>query len=568
MVEGIFFEITIVILMATIVSMAMRVLRQPLIIGYIFTGIIAGPMFLDLVESSELLSTLSQIGVAFLLFIVGLNLNLKTLKEVGSVAFLGGLGQVILTFLIGYMLSLGLGFNSTESAYISMALTFSSTIIVIKLLSDKKDLDSLYGKISAGILLVQDLVVIFILMFISAIDRSDSLVALFSGTLTTGTGFVILLIIASYYIMPRVVHFMARSQELLFLFSIAWVMLISTIVYKMGFSIEIGALFAGISLASSPYHYEMSSKVKPLRDFFVVLFFVLLGSQMNIENNVNILIYALIFSLFVLLGKTLIINALMGMLGYHRKVGFSTGLALAQISEFSIILVLVGYNNGVLGQDIVSVITIVGLATIALSAYLFQYSGSIYTKCSPYLKIFERKYLREEFTGKSKNFRIILFGYNRIGFSLTRAFRKIKKSFLVVDFNPDIIKLLKHENSPYKYGDAGDIELLDELGLDKVEMAISTIPDIDTNLLIMGKVREKNKNAVIIITSHQIDDAFRLYEAGADYVIMPHFLGGVHTSTLIEKFGTKVNKFVREKLRHIEELKLRKGIGHEHPRIH
>lgn len=568
MAQNIFFELSIVILIAMVISIVMKMLRQPLIIGYILTGVIAGPFLLNLVKSSDFLVGLSEIGIAFLLFIVGLNLNLKNLKEVGFVSFLVGFGQVGLTFLIGYMVSLNLGFSSIESAFISMALTFSSTIIVVKILSDKKDIDSLYGKITVGILLVQDLVVIFILMFISTSYHSGTIADVLFSVLVKVVALIILLIIASNYVMPRIVHFMAKSQELLFLFSIGWVMIISTLIYKAGLSIEIGALFAGVSLASSPYHYEMGSKIKPLRDFFVIMFFVLLGSQMIFDKG-NIMVVPIIFlSILVLFLKTLIVMMIMGIIGYHRKVGFDTGLSLAQISEFSLVLVLIGYNSGQISRDIVSLVTAVGLITIAISAYLMQYNGSIYRKISKLLVVFEKKRLKDEFLSEHKDYKIILFGYNRIGYSLLKSFRKIKKSFLVIDFNPDVIKLLKEQYAPYKYGDVGDAELLDELNLNKIEMGISTIPDVQTNLLLVSRIREVNANAVVIITCHQIDDAFKLYEAGADYVIMPHFLGGEHTSTLIEKFGTKVNNFIREKYRHIEELKKRKHIGHEHPRIH
>lgn len=568
MAQGIFFELSIVILIAMIISIVMKMLRQPLIIGYILTGVVAGPFFLDLVQSSDFLAGLSEIGIAFLLFIVGLNLNLKTLKEVGFVSFLAGFGQVGFTFIIGYAVSLNLGFSGIESAFISMALTFSSTIIVVKLLSDKKDIDSLYGKITVGILLVQDLVVVFIIMFISTSYHAGTIADVLLSILVKGVALIILLVIVSSYVMPRIIQFMAKSQELLFLFSIGWVMIIATLIYKAGFSIEIGALFAGISLASSPYHYEISSKIKPLRDFFVILFFVLLGSQIIFEGDSNILFPIIFLSIFVLFVKTLIVIMIMGVIGYHRKVGFDTGLSLAQISEFSLVLVLIGYNSGQISRNIVSMITAVGFITIAVSAYLMQYNNKIYKRFSRLLVVFERKALKSEFLSEQKDYKIILFGYNRIGYSLLKSFRKIKKSFLVVDFNPDVIKLLKEQDAPYKYGDVGDGELLEELRLNKIEMGISTIPDVQTNLLLIEKIREANPNAVIIITCHQIDDAFGLYEAGADYVIMPHFLGGEHTSALIEKFGTKVNNFIREKYRHIEELKMRKHIGHEHPKIH
>ncbi|MBI2656273.1 cation:proton antiporter [Candidatus Woesearchaeota archaeon] len=565
MVQSIFFELGIVIAIATLISAIVKFIKQPLIIGYIITGVIIGPVALDLAHSSDTLVAFSQLGVALLLFIVGLNLNFKTLKEVGFVSLAIAIGQVLFTFVIGYVISTLLGFSGTSSLYISTALTFSSTIIIVKLLSDKHDLDSLYGKIAVGILLVQDFIAVLILMLLSSELKSELIGGMIAFTLAKVVGIIIALLLVSSYVLPRILNFVAKSQELLFLFGISWLFALSIALNKIGFSIEIGALFAGISLASSPFHFEIGSRLRPLRDFFIILFFISLGSQM-IFKAANVIIAIAVFSAFVLVSKPLIVMFIMGMMGYKKRVGFSTGIATAQISEFSLILLFLGMNLGHLSQEIVSSVTVVGMITMAGSTYMIMHSDRLYRSLSRHLSIFEIRKLKTGYDNtKHDNFKIVLFGYNRIGYSLLKSFKKLKKKFLIVDYNPEIINMLERQSVPYRYGDASDSELLEELDFHNVELAISTIPSLDTNLLLIEKIRVINKKTIVVMTSHQIDEAFRLYEAGADYVILPHFLGGEHASALIEKFGTNIAKFVKEKIRHIQELNHRKGFGHEHP---
>ena len=567
MAENIFFELSIVLAIATFASMFMKSIKQPLIIGYIISGIIAGPFVLDILGYAETLQIFSQLGVAFLLFIVGLNLNIKNVKEVGFISLVGGIAQIVLTFGLGYMFSYLLGFSHIVSMYTGIGLSFSSTIIAVKILSDKREIDTFHGRIIMGILLLQDLAAAFILVFMASGFSGGSASDMIIFTTAKFLGIVVLMLFVSKYFLKGVLRFIATSQELLFLFGISWVFLVSLLLTRIGFSIEIGALFAGISMASSPFSIEIGNKLKPLRDFFITLFFILLGSQLVITMTSGLILKIIVLSAFVLLIKPLVIMAIMGSLGYKKRVGFLTGISLAQISEFSLIILFVGMNLGHVTQETISLVTFVGLISIAGSTYLKMKSDRLYRQLSPFLGIFERKTLKEEFYAKNDdNFEIMLFGYNRIGFSLVRSFKKMKKNFLVVDYDPEIISLMMKEKIPYRYGDVSDPELLDELDFRNVRLVVSTIPHLESSLLIIEKVKSSNKKTVVVMTSHQIDEAFKLYEAGANYVILPHFLGGVHASVLIEKFGTDMKKFVSEKIRHIGELNERKTVGHEHPK--
>ena len=562
-----FIVLSLILIIAVAVSGFMRLLKQPLIIGYIITGVIVSRYLINITDSSVSISTFAEIGVALLLFLVGLNLNPKMIKEVGKVSIITGVGQVVFTSVIGFGIAVYFGFSVITSAYIAVALTFSSTIIIMKILSDKGDLETLYGRIAIGFLIVQDLIAIFILMAISSVSSGADFTNIALQTVLKGAGLVIFVFLIGVYILPQLTKAVARSQEFLLLFSIAWSLAVASLFLYFKFSIEIGALLAGITLSLSPYRYEISSRMRPLRDFFIVMFFVLIGTQM-VFSDISQYIYPIIaFSAFVLIGNPLIVMVLMGLLGYTKKNSFLAGLTVAQISEFSLILIALGVKLGHLPLEILSLVTAVGIITIAGTTYFITYGSRIYPYLSRYLSIFEKngKKIDEHAYHQDKAYEILLFGHNRIGYDLLESFKKLKKKFLVVDYNPEIVINLAKEGIDCKYGDASDSELLDGLNLNKAKAVISTIPDVDTNLLLINKIKEIKGNPIIVVVAHRIEDALKLYEEGATYVIMPHFLGGKQASFLLEKHGFDINKFLKEKFVHIESLKRRKELGQEHP---
>ncbi len=561
----IFIQLSLLILVALVISFLARIFRQPIIIAYILTGILVSNFFLKIISENETVLTLSQFGVAFLLFMVGLHLNPKVIKEVGFISLVVGIIQIIFTALISFFLASFLGFSFIASVYIALALTFSSTIIITKILSDKQDIDSLYGKISVGILILQDIVVIFILMLLSYFS-ADFTLNISSFSVFYAVLAFVGLIFASIYILPSITKFVARNQELLFLFAIGWCFFLASLFFKLGFSMEIGALLAGMSLSVSPYHIEMASKVRPLRDFFIIIFFILLGLQINITEIQNIIKPALIFSGFVILFKFLVLIIPLGFAGYSKRTGFFTGVSLGQISEFSFILVALGVSLGHISSQILSLITLTGIITIAFSTYMMIYSNKIFPLISKSLSIFEKKKIKEREL-KRKKYDFILFGYNRIGFSILKSLSKLKRNYLVVDFNPETVKKLASKKINCVYGDAEDTEFLQDLRIEKAKLVISTIPDPEINLLILNKIRQSNEKSIVILTAHQISHALKFYNQGTDYVILPHFLGGQYTSKLIEKFRTRKKLYEKEKNKQIENLKERLEEGHEHPRI-
>jgi len=562
MVENIFIQLSLIVVIALVVSMIVRALRQPLIVGYILAGIILGSSFFHLLISVDSIKIFAQMGIAVLLFMVGLHLNPKIIRDVGGVALITGIGQIVFTTVIGFAIARLLGFNNIVSLYISLALSFSSTIVITKLLSDKGDLSSLYGKISVGFLIVQDLIAIAALMFISSMNAG--LGETFSvGKIGIGAGLVFVLFLISVFVFPFVMNRMAKSQELLLLFSIGWALALSSLFSYLGFSIEIGALLAGMTLAVSPYKYEIGAKMKPLRDFFILMFFIVLGSQVSFNGARELLIPTIIFSVFVLIGNPIIMMFIMGRMGYTKRTSFLSGLTVSQISEFSFILIALGISVGHVKQNVLSMTTVIGLVTMALSSYSLMHGNGVYNFFSRYVSIFERKGRKVDETKYyvEEKYDAILFGYNRVGYSFLKSFNFLNKKVLVVDNNPKIVEQLVRKKISCKYGDAEDLEMLDELPLKDASLVISTIPEYETNLILLRKIKRTNPRAIFMAVSHQIDEALRLYDSGATYVITPHFFGGSYVAQLIEKYGFDKSKFIGEGVKEKEDLLKRKREG-------
>lgn len=542
----IFTEITLLIVLAAAMAMLMRFLKQPLIIGHILTGLLVGPTFFGVVQSTETIALLGEFGIVLLLFIVGLGLNPRIIKEVGKTAVLTGGGQVLFTVFLATIMTQMLGYTTTESIYISIGLAFSSTIIILKLLSDKKEQNKLYGKISIGFLLVQDVIVAFALVYASAAGATLGPAEV--GTLVLQGLFVIgIVALLTRFVVLPLGKFLSRSQELLFLFAIAWGFGIGALFYELGFSVEIGALIAGIALANMPYAQEAASRLKPLRDFFLIIFFISLGSRLEIINFTEFIAPALAMSGLVLFGNPLIVMIILGILGYTKRTSFKSGLAVAQISEFSLVFLLLGQRSGQISGDIVATITLVALITIAASTYMITYSDTLYKYLEPYLGIFERKHRRHEHESHGKH-DAVLFGYKKGGGEFVKAFDKIAKNWVVIDYDPDIAEELERKQIPYIYGDATDPELLEEVDLAKVKVVVSTVSDFDTNIQLLRHLEMVNKDAVVICHAETSDQAALLYGYGASYVMMPAFIGSEKVSAFLKR-----NKFSKREFKHYRD---------------
>jgi Kef-type K+ transport system membrane component KefB len=548
-----FLELSLIIGIATGIALIMQYLKQPLILGHILTGILVGPAVLNLIQSREMLDIFSNLGITALLFIVGLSLSPRVMREVGRVSLFAGIGQVLFTTVVGYGIGLIFGFSPIVSVYLAFAFTFSSTIIISKLLSDKKDTHKLYGKISIGMLLVQDIIATIALLLVTATINGGGAMNAFFILIAKMVVIGGLLYLVSAFFLPKLTQTFAQSQEFLFLFSIGWGVGIAALFRICGLSVELGALAAGVSLASSPYHYEISSKMKILRDFFIVMFFVLLGSDLTLGNITMFLWPIIFYSLFILIGNPLIVMIILGVMGYTKKTSFFTGLTVAQISEFSLILLMLAAKAGQLPEGYLALATIVGMITISGSAILILHAESIYNVLAPALTIFERKKTIPD-KEKQETFSTVLFGCHRVGSDFLPSIQKKQSSFLIVDFDPQVIAQLKSKGIFARYGDASDDDFLETLRFERAKLVISTIPDFETNALLLDRYRKLNQKGVIILIAQHVYEAQQLYQDGASYVMMPHHMGGNYVSMLVSKYGADRQVFEIEKMKHLKHL--------------
>ncbi|MDZ7744542.1 MAG: cation:proton antiporter [Candidatus Saccharibacteria bacterium] len=553
MTDHVFTEITLLIAVATGVALIMRALKQPLIIGHILTGLIVGPSILGLVQSPETVGLMGEFGIALLLFIVGLGLNPKIIKEVGKVSLLTGLGQVTFTASFALLLTNALGYGGIESLYIAVALSFSSTIIILKLLNDKKEQNKLYGKISIGFLLVQDVVATLALVVASATSHGGLSLEDLGWLAVKGLLLGLAIFLVARFILKPMTNFLSRSQEMLFLFAIAWGFGVGTLFYELGFSLEVGALIAGIALANLPYAAEVGSRLKPLRDFFLIVFFIALGSRLNLDNFQSYIAPAMAMSSLVLIGNPIIVMTIMGLLGYTKRNSFKAGLTVAQISEFSLIFLLLGQRGGQIDESIVTVITLVALITIAVSTYMITYADGLYNKFERYLTLFERRKVKNNHETKHV-YDVVMFGYKKGGSEFIRVLPTITKRFIVVDYDPEVIDNLSHKNTPYLYGDVTDPELLEELDLTKTKLVISLVSDHATNIFLLRYLEQHNPNSVVICHADSTGEAAELYGLGASYVMMPTYIGSEKISSFIKRNGFNKTEFKHHREKHIQYL--------------
>jgi predicted Kef-type K+ transport protein len=534
-----FTEMAALLILAAIVGTVGVRLRQPLIVAFLAVGILVGPSVLGWVSANNQVDLLAKLGITLLLFVVGLKLDLHIIRTMGVVALATGLGQVAFTSIFGYLIAIALGMTVITAIYVAVALTFSSTIIIVKLLSDKREVDSLHGRIALGFLIVQDLVVVIAMIVLNAMAGSSDTAASAEVliTLVKGITFLISVALIMRYILPRLLKLISQSQELLVLFGIAWAVALATLGDMLGFSKEVGAFVAGVSLASTIYRDALGARLVSLRDFLLLFFFIDLGAGLNLALLGSQLIEAIVLSLFVLIGNPVIVMIIMGVLGYRKRTGFLSGLTVAQISEFSLILGALGLSLGHITSETMGLITLVGLITISVSTYLILYSHPLYRWLSPWLSIFERKHTFRE-TDQNRAIedsvpQVILFGLGRYGLCITQALRDKGNQVLTVDFNPDKAATNDDMGYPVLYGDAEDPEFIATLPLAQTDWVVSTARDNHVNMLLIHSLRNLAYKGKIAVTAHERTEVAAFEQAGADLVLVPFSDAALEAAELI-----------------------------------
>ncbi|WP_072396304.1 cation:proton antiporter [Hyphomicrobium sp. CS1GBMeth3] len=534
---SVFYEIAILILLASTVGFVGLLARQPLVVAFIAVGVLAGPDALGLVSSTDFIETLSKISIAVLLFLVGLKLDVGLVRSLGKVAVATGLGQVTFTAFFGFLICLALGIEWRTSIYVAVALTFSSTIIIVKLLSDKQEISALHGKIALGFLIVQDIFVVLAMVTLSALgvglgNESGSfadVAMVFAG----GAGMVAVIVLFIRYLADPLLGLISRSPELMVIFAVGWAASLAALGDMLGFGKELGGLLAGVSLASTQYREAISSRLASLRDFLLLFFFINLGSSLSLTAIGDQIGPAIVLSIFVLIGNPLIVMAIMGYMGYRKRTGFLAGLTVAQISEFSLIFMAMGVAIGHVPDGAMGLVTLVGLVTIAVSVYMITWSHRLYEVCEPYLGIFERRNARRESddaaTLKSNsNYDFVIFGLGRYGCRIGHRLQEKGYKLLGIDFDPEALADWRRMGMDATFGDATDPEFVAHLNLSGVKAVISAVPrergaltEADPQLALLHGLDAANYKGKVFLSVQKMADAEDLLKRGASVVLKP-----------------------------------------------
>ncbi len=556
--DNLFVQISFLLSVAVAAAFIIRLLKQPLIVSYIFAGIICGPLLLNVMNGDHhFYEAFSQFGVVLLLFIIGLNLNFRQLRSIGKVSLIAGLGQVLFTAIFGTIILLVMGSETHSAIYLAIAMTFSSTIIIMKMLNDKKDTETIYGRYTIGLMLVQDLIAVVLVIVLGFMGGNHlsgletSIILILKLVLA-----VLVLYFLSKYFLPWVLDKIAGSSELLFLFTLTWCFAIASGLYLLGFSLEIGAVISGMVLSSSPYQLEISSRIKPLRDFFLILFFIVLGGEMIIGQVSSVILPAIIMSLFILIGNPLILYFLFRRMKFTRRNSFLAGLTAAQVSEFGFVILFAARQMGHVKGNELAIFTLVAITTILVSTYLISHSEQLYRYLLPFFRHFGPDKYRQA-NRAPKIYDAWLIGYHRIGTRIAESLLETKTKFAVIDFDPGVIKSLNKKKVPFYFGDIADVEFLESVPIASSKIIIMTIPAVDDQINLLKFVKKINPDVLVIANAYRVKDSEDLYENGAHFVMMPHYLGGHWMAKTMRdrKLSKKTLQSLRLEQEEILELK-------------
>lgn len=527
---------------AVMVALA-RFVRMPSIVAYLLAGLLVGPVTGWLgrpLATHEGAETIGELGIVLLMFLVGAELSFARIRQVGGVALAAGLGQVVFTAIGGFAICMGLGFGAMESIFLATALTFSSTVVVVKLLDQKGDLESLYGQIAVGIFLVQDLVVIVVLTFLAGLDSPESLglASVGLGTLKAFAGMAAMLagcIVAARRVLPRPFAWAARSPRTLFVWSLAWCFACVLVAHALALSAEIGAFLAGLSVAQLACAHELRRRVHPLMNFFVAVFFVALGARLELAEAGPYWFESLVLALFVLIGNPLIFMVILARYRYSERTCFDTSITVAQISEFSFIFAASGVRAGLIGAPVLAIVGIVGVVTIAASAYMILYSDGLYRLIAPtgILRVFRAPAQDDEPAAAPELAgHVIVAGMNALGRELAERLHARGEMVLAIDADP---RKLTGLPCRVLLGDVEYPSTLADAGLPRAKLAIASMRDEAASRVFALRCRQRGVPVVL----HGFDRAalpgFR--EVAPDFLIDSKAEGGRALARILEERG-------------------------------
>jgi Kef-type K+ transport system membrane component KefB/voltage-gated potassium channel Kch len=530
-------NIALCIVAASLLGLLMRALRQPLILGYLLAGVIIGPLGVGAITDQREIVEIAEIGLILLLFMIGLEIDLKRMLAAGRLVVVTGLVQVPICLGLGYLAFRGLaaggqnvGSGDYFALYAGFAIAISSTMIVVKLLYDSLAIDTLPGRITIGVLVFQD---IWAILFLAVQpDLADPRLGAIAGTFAAGALVVAAALLASRYLLPLVFHSVAKIPELMLVLSLGWCFVVALVAAHplVGLSMEMGALIAGVSLATFPYSMEVTGKVTSIRDFFITLFFVALGMQIPMPQGGPLLAAALM-SLVLLVSRFVGVFGVLQVLGSGQRVALLSSLNLAQMSEFALVIIALGVSFGHVGQELLTS-AIWAFAFLAVgSTYLVKYSHHLQRLLSVVLGRLGLSDLDTHADAEGHKTRpVVLLGFFRIASAfldeLERRSPGLLREVLVLDFNPEVKKRLERRGVHVLYCDVTNTATLHHADIEHARVILCTLPDDvlrgASNMNLLLALRAMCPHADIVVTATSPAHARELYEAGAAYVLQPY----------------------------------------------
>jgi CPA2 family monovalent cation:H+ antiporter-2 len=542
---GIAIDLLIVLVTAVVGGMLARWLRLPVILGYLAGGVAVGPHGLQFIHDSESIHSLAEIGVILLLFAIGLEFSLKDLLKMGRVAVFGGLAQIVLTAAVGFGLGVAVGLSVTGSAFFGFIIAMSSTMVVLKLLTDRGELDTAHGRVMLGILLVQDLSVVPVMVLIPTVGAgTDGLWSALGIALGKAVGFIALMLAFGYWGMPWLMKRVAgqRTREL-FLLTVVVVCLAAAFgTYYVGLSAAFGAFAAGLLVSQSGFARQAFADILPLRDTFGALFFVSLGMLANLEfigDNWQVVI---IVVLVIMAVKFVVLTAVTRFFGYGHKTVLMVGTGLVQLGEFSFILALMGWREGLFSERLYNLTIASALITMFLTPFIMTLNSSLYRWLSQQPWFARQLTSRIDPGSRVEKLELsrhaVICGYGDVGRRIAGVLEKQKFSYLVIDLDPTVVAGLRNRGIPVIYGDASNPEILAHASLDKARVLICTIPDYVAEELTARNALKINPKLDIVARVHRDSDVDLLKHLGVTEIVLPFFEGSLemirHT---LHRFG-------------------------------
>ena len=555
------FQISLIFLSITFLGIILRYLKQPLTLAYILAGIVLGPSVLNIVVNEDLTKLGLQVAVCVVLFVLGLKLNLKVLSFLGNNLLVSYLVQFLLFFSVIFMFCISVELSIFESIILSFALSFSSNILTIKLLDEKKDIDNLYGKLAVGFSIFQVFLFVFSYLIFSTYSPAlgnevflrKSLELVFKLVIVLGNIYLI-----SNFIIPKFSKFLEASTEFLILFGISWVLVVAGGLKYIGVPYEIGALIAGMFLASQSFASVIYERLKAVRDFSILIILTILGLQINLQVITTKVFLIVLFMLFIFVLKNIITTFMLRVLSYSRRVSLLGSVSLTHVGELSLVLLSLPLIN--FDKDFYSVFNFIFILSVVFSSYILHYSDK-------YLNYFEKYagfFLKDSKSSLKEDPEVILFGCGVDGHDFIEEFKDKKTEFIGVDFNPEVVTKLKNKKFNIIFGDAEDRDLFEKLKIKNSKMVVSTIGDFETNKFILEELKLIHYRGIKIIYSYNSEEAINLYRLGATVVVLPQFLSSATADKNTSKFGFSLDSYESEKATSLEMLNKKLILGYTH----